>query len=89
MFDLFAGQQAAQQREFLVGNAAAIGHGQAEVVEFLSAIADPEDIGGPARTDVVQHGDVLREPGHVVEGQEDRQVQHQLFGACRDRRAEQ
>ncbi len=89
MFDLFAGQQPAQQAELLVGNAAAIGHGQSEVGVFLSAVADPEDVGGPARTDVVQHGDVLRQARHVVEREENHQVQHQLLGACGDGRAEQ
>ena len=89
MFDFFSGQQATQQREFLVGDATAIAKRQPEMLEFLHSVADPEDIAGPARADVVEHADVLGQSSYIVEGQQNGQIQHQLLCAGSDRRPQQ
>ncbi len=65
-----SGAQLAQQIEFLVDEAPAGAHVDAELFELLGPVTQREDVGHPPLADDVEHGHVLGEPNRVVERQQ-------------------
>lgn len=81
-------EQLSKESHLVVGEASALGGVKTEVLEFLWAVAEPENIGGPAPADDIEERHVLGQPDGVVKCHDDDQAQRQPLGAGGDGRAE-